>query len=70
MTSPMPTYWIYSAVFFQGSFYLFLISSARFRRQVRYVFINKLWCRTKTQHHQYSTTSQFQYTDNDSQTPA
>lgn len=56
---------------FQGSFYIFLISSSRFRRQVRYALINKCWkpCwKTPNQDHQYSTTSQIQSTDNDSQT--
>ncbi|CAF2140645.1 unnamed protein product [Rotaria magnacalcarata] len=28
---------------YAGSFYLFLISSARFRRQAKYVFVNKVW---------------------------
>ncbi|CAF2850337.1 unnamed protein product [Rotaria sp. Silwood2] len=50
-----------------GSFYLFLITSTRFRRQVKYVFINKCWqiyCRKRIFQNQVvplvqSTTSEY-----------
>ncbi|CAF3626434.1 unnamed protein product [Rotaria sp. Silwood1] len=43
---------------YAGSFYIFLISSTRFRRQVKYVFINKCWrmyCRKRIRQNQVAT---------------
>ncbi|CAF3218647.1 unnamed protein product [Rotaria sp. Silwood2] len=46
---------------YAGSFYIFLISSTRFRRQVKYVFINKCWrmyCRKRIRQNQVGTLEQ------------
>ncbi|CAF1321764.1 unnamed protein product [Rotaria sordida] len=43
---------------YAGSFYLFLITSTRFRRQVKCVFINKCWrvyCRQGIRQNQVAT---------------
>ncbi|CAF3578959.1 unnamed protein product [Rotaria sp. Silwood1] len=43
---------------YAGSFYLFLISSTRFRRQVKYIFVNKCWrvyCRKRIRQNQVAT---------------
>ncbi|CAF4535057.1 unnamed protein product, partial [Rotaria sp. Silwood2] len=46
---------------YTGSFYLFLISSERFRRQVKHVFIHKCWricCRKRISQNQVATLTQ------------
>ncbi|CAF4168941.1 unnamed protein product [Rotaria sordida] len=46
---------------YAGSFYLFLISSTRFRRQVKHVFINKCWkvcCKKRLRQNQVGTLTQ------------
>ncbi|CAF3058028.1 unnamed protein product [Rotaria sp. Silwood2] len=46
---------------YAGSFYIFLISSTRFRRQVKYVFINRCWrvyCRKRIRQNQVGTLEQ------------
>ncbi|CAF3690653.1 unnamed protein product [Rotaria sp. Silwood1] len=51
-----------------GSFYLFLISSARFRRQVKHVLINKCWrtyCKKTTRHNQVAAVTQWSSSEYD-----
>ncbi|CAF3691230.1 unnamed protein product [Rotaria sp. Silwood1] len=53
---------------FSGSFYLFLISSARFRRQVKHVLINKCWrtyCKKTTRHNQVAAVTQWSSSEYD-----
>ncbi|CAF3864661.1 unnamed protein product [Rotaria sp. Silwood1] len=47
---------------YAGSFYVFLISSTRFRRQVKHVFINKCWkvcCKKRLRQNQVGTLTQY-----------
>ncbi|CAF1271016.1 unnamed protein product [Rotaria sp. Silwood1] len=55
---------------YTGSFYLFLISSKRFRRQVKHVFIHKYWriyCRKRIRQNQVGVLSQCSISENDLQ---
>ncbi|CAF1438058.1 unnamed protein product [Rotaria sordida] len=55
---------------YAGSFYLFLISSTRFRRQVKHVFINKCWRvyrKKRPRQNQVGTLTQFSASEYDLQ---
>ncbi|CAF4005039.1 unnamed protein product [Rotaria sp. Silwood2] len=55
---------------FSGSFYLLLISSARFRRQVKHVLINKCWrtyCKRIIRHNQVAAVTQHSSSEYDLQ---